>query len=176
MEKIAFFSKNENRFSPLTRSIARVSLILARKREREMKTTAAPRPRAQTPMPTTVNNTTNNQCTINNINNYITNYFQRCQPVEAVADAATTTEPEEKTRPQANEEEPTEQRESKKQKTSDEPKKGKLMTSFFSRAEGPTRAEDDDPRPPHLFPRDERKHTFEKINHVARRWCFPNRR
>ena len=125
-----------------------------------MKTAAAPRPRAQTPMPTTVNNnTTNNQCTINN--NYITNYFQRCQPVEAAT--TTTAEPEEKTKPQANEEEATEQRESKKQKTSDESKKGKLMTSFFSRAEGPTCAEDDDPRPPHLFPRDERKHTFEKI-------------
>ena len=122
-----------------------------------MKKTAAPRPRAQTPMPTTVNNNTTNYGTINNI----TNYFQRCQPVEAAA--ATTAEPEEKTRPQANEEEATEQRESKKQKTSDEPKKEKLMTSFFSRAEGPTCAEDDDPRPPHLFPQDERKHTFEKI-------------
>ena len=135
-----------------------------------MKTTAAPRPRAQTPMPTTVNNnTTNNQCTINN--NYITNYFQRCQTVEAATTAAA--EPEEKTRPQANEEEANEQRESKKQKTSDESKKGKPMTSFFSRAEGPTCAEeDDDSRPPHLFPQDERKHTFEKIYH-GKKVVFP---
>ena len=140
-----------------------------------MKTTAAPRPRAQTPMPTTVNNNNNttNYGTINNINNHIANYFQRCQPVEAAAAATTTaTEPEEKTRPQADEEEPTEQRESKKQKTSDEPKKGKLMTSFFSRAEGPTCAEDDDPRPPNLFPRDERKHTFEKISN-GKKVVFP---
>ena len=144
-------------------------------------------------MPTTVNNTTNNQCTINNTtnNNYITNYFQRCQtcqPVEAAtADAATTTEaeePEEKKRPQENEEEPNETRESKKQKSdrggndgndgNDEPKKkGRLMTSFFSRVDGPTAAEGDTPRAEHLFPVGDRYKTFEKTSSRGKKTtCF----